>query len=146
MKFDLRINPDWKVIDAATGLPVTHVRWVDDESHKVAWCECARDIDRGGNTQADLALLFGATGASMAKSCEDNEFIKAMPKVKIDTGRKIVLVNVNEQTAKDDAYIEPAEPHRFEQARKKHDLPAIIFVERIPAEARKGRFSHTRSF
>jgi hypothetical protein len=97
MKFNLRVNPGWKVIDAMTGLEVTWVRWVDDETHDVAWCKCARAIAAQNNPTAALANAFGIDAPTLFQSCEDDKYVKAMPKVRIDSTRKIVLVNWNEE-------------------------------------------------
>src|SRR5690349_15832948 len=95
MKFDLRINPSFKVIDAKTGLEVTRVRWVDDATHEVAWCDCARKIDT--NPLLKLSIVaFGESPEAWHKECIDDQYIQAMPKVKIDVARKTVLVNVDD--------------------------------------------------
>lgn len=104
MKFDLRINPGWTVIDVKSGLRLTRIRWVDDATHLVAWCECARQMDKkAGSDIVRMLGDFGITPDSATARCSDDEFVKGMPKVKIDTARKTVLVNV------DDA-IQPEEP------------------------------------
>lgn len=134
MKFDLRINPGWKVIDASTGLEVTHVRWVDDATHEVAWCECGRAID-GRTTNGSKKVIaiaahqMGVVGKDLLSGCEDDEFVKPMAKVVIHTDRKLVMVNVNEEFKQDDEhYTEPAEPHRYkEPARRRERVPAMPF-------------------
>lgn len=102
MKFDLRINPGWKVIDVKTGLSLEAVRWVDDATHEVAWCQCARSAAQNPNNAAFMALL-GATPEGVYKLCTDDRYVKQMPKVKIDQPRKTILVNVDES-------IKPEEP------------------------------------
>lgn len=102
MKFDLRINPGWKVIDVKTGMQLLAVRWVDDATHEVAWCECARSAAQ--NPSAALAMiLIGATPEEVYRECTDSKFVKQMPKVKIDQPRKTILVNWNDS-------IKPEEP------------------------------------
>jgi hypothetical protein len=134
MRFDLRINPDWRVIDARTGLEVTHIRWVDDATHEVAWCECARAIDgySTGSSKKSIAiaaLQMGVSGKQLLSGCDDDQFVKPMPKVVFHTDRKLVMVNVNEEFKQDDEdYTEPAEPHRYNApARRRERVPALPF-------------------
>jgi hypothetical protein len=107
MKFDLRINPGWTVIDVRTGLPVNRVRWVDDTTHEVAWCACAREIDKGEGARAVFASAFGVSAGELYQHCSDDEYVKPMPKVKIDNVRKTILVNVNDAIKPEEAETTP---------------------------------------
>lgn len=118
MKFDLRINPDWKVIDAKTGLTLTFVRWVDDQTHDVAWCMCARECTKNP-FGASLMQAFGSTPQEAWQHCSDDEFQQKMPKVKIDNVRKTVLVNV------DDTVTDQGDSDHHGEPRVRHALLLI---------------------